>query len=197
VYALESHADGVRVRARGGDILAQRVILATNAWTPLLAHEFDGVIHPARGQVLATAPAPTVLHQACYCDEGFEYFQQLADGRFVLGGYRNLAFAEEATYADRTTPRIQQALDDFLARHFPELATVPVERRWSGTMGFTDDGLPLIGRLKRDDRIAFAAGFNGHGLGLGIMVADELVRELDGTSTGSIFAARRLMQAAL
>jgi glycine/D-amino acid oxidase-like deaminating enzyme len=197
VYALESQADGVLVRARGGDVVAQRVILATNAWTPLLAPEFDGVIYPARGQVLATAPTSIILRQACYCDEGFEYFQQLPDGRFVLGGYRNLAFAEEATYADRTTPGIQQALDAFLARYFPELANVPVERRWSGTMGFTDDGLPVVGRLKRDDRIAFAAGFNGHGLGLGIMVADELLRELDGHDSNSMFAARRLMQAAL
>jgi gamma-glutamylputrescine oxidase len=197
VYALESREDGVLVRARGGDVLAQRVLLATNAWTPLLATEFASLIVPARGQVLATAPAPKVLDRSCYCDEGFEYFQQLPDGRFVLGGYRNLAIPEEATYADHTTQLIQEALDAFLRRHFPELSDVPVERRWSGTMGFTPDGLPLIGRLRRDERIAFAAGFNGHGLGLGIMVADELLRELDGTGTGGIFAARRIMPAAL
>ncbi len=196
VYALESLADGVLVRARGGAVLAQRVMLATNAWTPLLVSEFDGTIIPARGQVLATAPAPPLLERACYCDEGFEYFQQLPDGRFVLGGYRNLAFAEEATYADHTTPLIQTALEAFLAHHFPELSTVPIERRWAGTMGFTPDGLPLAGRLRRDERIAFAVGFNGHGLGLGLVVADELLREFDGTGTGGMFAARRLMAGA-
>lgn len=193
VYALEPQADGVLIRVRGGDVLAQQVILATNAWTPLLAPEFDGVIVPGRGQVLATAPAPRVLERAAYCDAGFEYFQQLPDGRFVLGGYRNLAFEAEATYADHTTPLIQQALDAFLARHFPELSAVPIERRWSGTMAFTADGLPLIGRLQRDERIGFAVAFNGHGLGLGIMVADELLRVLGGRSDGGMFAARRLM----
>ncbi len=196
VYALESRDDGVLVRARGGDVLARQVMLATNAWTPLLLQEFADCVVPARGQVLATAPAPRVLDRACYCDDGFEYFQQLPDGRFVLGGYRNLAFDEERTYADVTTPLIQNALDRFLRRHFPELADVPIERRWSGTMGFTTDGLPLRGRLRRDDRIGFAVGFNGHGLGLGIMVADELLRELDG-DVGGMFAARRLMAAAL
>lgn len=196
VYALESADDGVLLRVRGGDVLARQVILATNAWTPLLAPEFAGLIVPGRGQVLATAPAPRVLERACYCDEGFEYFQQLPDGRFVLGGYRNLAFDEEATYAEHTTPRIQQALDAFLARHFPELAAVPVERRWSGTMAFTPDGLPLAGRLRRDERIAFAVAFNGHGLGLGVVVADELLRALaegDGALEGSLFNASRLM----
>lgn len=192
VYAVESQDDGVLIRARGGDWLAQRVILATNAFTPLLMEDFQGVVVPARGQVLATAPAPIILDRSCYCDYGFEYFQQLPDGRFVLGGYRRLAIKEEATYADHTTPLIQEALDGFLLRYFPELAEVPVERRWSGTMGFTQDGLPLIGRLRRDDRIAFAVGFNGHGLGLGVMVVEDLLQSLDGGTPG-IFHARRLM----
>ncbi|HEX6291037.1 MAG TPA: FAD-binding oxidoreductase [Herpetosiphonaceae bacterium] len=192
VYAIESQADGVLVRSRGGDVVAQRVVLATNAWTPLLVAEFADAIVPGRGQVIATAPAPQVLQQACYCDDGFEYFQQLPDGRFVLGGYRNLAFDAERTYADHTTPGIQSALEAFLARHFPELADVPIERRWAGTMAFTPDGLPLVGRLRRDERIAFAVGFNGHGLGLGIMVAEHLLRELQGGDAG-MFAARRIM----
>jgi glycine/D-amino acid oxidase-like deaminating enzyme len=196
VYALESQADGVLVRARGGDVIARRVVLATNAWTPLLVAEFEGAIVPGRGQIIATAPAPEVLKQACYCDDGFEYFQQLPDGRFVLGGYRNLAFDEERTYADHTTPTIQNALEVFLAQHFPELIDVPIERRWAGTMAFTPDGLPLVGRLRRDDRIAFAVGFNGHGLGLGIMVAERLLSELAGGDAG-MFAARRMMPGAI
>jgi gamma-glutamylputrescine oxidase len=196
VYTLESQADGVLVRARGGDVIAQRVVLATNAWTPLLVAEFEGAIVPGRGQVIATAPAPEVLKQACYCDDGFEYFQQLPDGRFVLGGFRNLAFDEERTYADHTTPTIQSALEAFMAEHFPELVNVPIERRWAGTMAFTPDGLPLVGRLRRDDRIAFAVGFNGHGLGLGIMVAERLLSELAGGDAG-MFAARRMMPGAI
>jgi len=192
VYAIESGDDGVLVRARGGDVLAQRVILATNAYTPLLVPEFQDVVVPARGQVLATAPAPPILERSCYCDYGFEYFQQLPDGRFVLGGYRRLAVADETTYADHTTPLIQDALDEFMERHFPELADVPIERRWGGTMGFTPDGLPLVGTLNRDDRIGFAVGFNGHGLGLGVMVVEELLQSLDGGATG-MFGARRLL----
>lgn len=198
VYALESQADGVLVRARGGDLLAQQVILATNAWTPLLVEEFAGLIVPGRGQVLATAPVPRVVERSCSCDDGFEYFQQLPDGRFVLGGFRNLAFAEEQTYADNTTPLIQQALDEFIARHFPELVGAPVERRWSGTMAFTADGLPLVGRLRRDERIAFAVAFNGHGLGLGVAAADDLLNALEhGSPVESLFAARRVMPTAV
>ncbi len=196
VYALESQANGVLVRARDHAFLAQRVVLATNAWTPLLLPEFADLIVPGRGQVFATAPAPPVLQHSAYCDYGFVYFQQTPDKRFVLGGYRNLAFEQERTYADQTTALIQEQLEAFLARYFPELVAVPIERRWSGTMAFTSDGLPLVGRLRRDERIAFAVGFNGHGLGLGIMAAEELLSELAG-GTAELFMARRLMGAAL
>lgn len=193
VYGVESTADGVLLRVRGGDVLAQQVIFATNAWTPQLLPEFGSTIVPGRGQIFATAPAPLVLERAAYCDDGFVYFQQLPDGRFVLGGYRNLRFEEERTYADNTTPAIQSALEAFLARHFPELAEVPIERRWSGTMAFTPDGLPLVGRLRRDDRIAFGVAFNGHGLGLGLVVADELLALLARRGDGGMFDAGRLM----
>lgn len=195
VYALESTAAGVLLRVRGGDVLAQQVVLATNAWTPLLLPEFAEYIVPGRGQILATAPVEPLLQQAAYCDYGFVYFQQTPEGRFVLGGYRNLAFDTERTYADHITPEIQHALESFLACHFPELVAAPIERRWSGTMAFTPDGLPLVGRLRRDDRIAFAVGFNGHGLGLGIMAAEELVGALQG-GTATLFSATGRMAGA-
>jgi gamma-glutamylputrescine oxidase len=189
VYGLESTADGVLVRVRGGDVLAQRVVLATNAWTPLFMPEFSDQIVPGRGQILATAPVAPFLHPAAYCDYGFVYFQQTPEGRLVLGGYRNLAFEAERTYADQVTADIQLALETFLAQYFPEVRNVPIERRWSGTMAFTPDGLPLVGRLRRDERIAFAVGFNGHGLGLGIMAAEELVSALQGETTPAMFSA--------
>ena len=172
VYALESQADGVLVRVRGGDVLAREVVV------------------PARGQVLATAPAPRILETTGYCNDGFEYFHQLPDGRFVLGGFRNLAFDEERTWADHTTPLIQDALDAFIARHFRELRDVAVERRWSGTMAFTPDGLPLVGKLPHDPRIACIVACNGHGLGFGLVVADQLLAVLNGGDAGLFGLAR-------
>lgn len=195
VYALESSEDSVLIRARGLNLAAQQVILATNAFTPLIEPTFAQVIIPQRGQVLITAPNPPVLKLPCYANRGFDYFRQLSDGRFLMGGCRNRAFDEESTYADMATPRVQAALEAFLARYFPDV-TAPVERRWSGTMGFTPDGLPLVGRLRRDERIAFAVGFNGHGLGLGLMAAEELLAELRGHEPG-FFSARRLMNEAV
>lgn len=192
VYSAESHDNGVLVQSRNGAFLAQQVIIATNAWTGLLLPEFADLIVPARGQVLASAPTDMIFPHAAYCDYGFIYFQQTAEGRLVLGGFRNHAFEQEHTFADTTTPLIQTKLDLFLHRHFPELRDVPIERRWSGTMGFTRDHLPLIGTLPRDERIACAVGFSGHGLGMGMVVCEELISVLNG-GTAELFALGRML----
>ncbi|GAC1647402.1 MAG: FAD-binding oxidoreductase [Herpetosiphon sp.] len=194
VWSIQSGDDVVVVQTQHGAVAGRRVVLATNAWTPLLVPEFQSIIMPGRGQIVATVPTRQMITRVGYCNDGFEYFQQLQDGRFVVGGFRSLAVDQEATFADHTTPLIQQAIETFLAMHFPELRDVPIERRWSGTMAFTPDGLPLVGRLRRDDRISFAVGFNGHGLGLGVMVANTLLDTLDHGSTG-LFGAQRLSQA--
>jgi len=40
-------------------------------------------------------------------------------------------------------------------------------------MGFTDDGLPLVGGLTDLPGVFYCVGFNGHGMGLGIKVAER------------------------
>lgn len=189
IYALLSEDDGVLVRGRGLALRAQRVFLATNAFTAQLEPSFSELITPQRNQVLLTAPNGPVLQYACYANSGYEYFRQLPDGRFLLGGCRNCALEAEQTSADCITPEIQAQLEDRLARYFPDV-TAPIERRWAGTMAFTPDGLPLVGRLRRDERIGYAVGFNGHGMGLGVVVADELLELFDGAEPGFFSTTR-------
>jgi len=59
---------------------------------------------------------------------------------------------------------VQTALDAGLARLFPTLAGVPVERRWAGLMGFTPDYVPVAGAAPELPGVWFAGGFSGHGM---------------------------------
>jgi len=71
--------------------------------------------------------------------------------------------------------------------------TAPVERRWAGIMGFTADGLPLVGTLPDMPSVGFAVGFNGHGLAMGAGTAELAVAHLlTGAHPGSISADRDL-----
>ena len=84
----------------------------------------------------------------------------------------------EVGYEDRTTPEVQGGLEGFLARYFPEAAGARITHRWSGTMGFSADGIPLVGALPDMPNVYFAVGFTGHGLGYGLATAERLAAHM-------------------
>lgn len=168
-------SEGLRVRF-------ERAIVATNAWTRTLVPEIDGILTPARAQVLVTEPLPRgALPRPCYANHGYDYFRQRRDGSLILGGRRHLRRELEATDDATTTASIQDALDAFLAAHVPFARGARVARRWAGIMGLTPDALPLVGPLpSAPDRVSLIAGFSGHGLGLAIACAEALAASLEG-----------------
>jgi glycine/D-amino acid oxidase-like deaminating enzyme len=154
------------------------VVVATDGYTSSLLPELAPLVVPTRGQVLATEPAEAVLYpRPHYARGGYDYWQQLPDGRLVLGGQRDADAAGESTVADATTPAIQERLDALAARL---LGRAPaVTHRWSGIWGTTPDGLPLVGRAPDRDGVWLSAGYSGHGNVLGhvcgALVADAIV----------------------
>lgn len=179
VLALTDLPDGrIAVETSRGEVSAGRVVLATNAWSPLLAGFFTGRITPVRGQVFATEPAPPVFRRAMSANEGYEYWSQRRDGSIVLGGGRwSVPDRDEGYYAEELNPVIQDALYRFLTETFLVLRGVPVARRWSGIMGFSRDGYPFIGPMPGRERLLVAAGFTGHG-GPYFAVAGKSIAEL-------------------
>src|SRR5439155_305595 len=100
-------------------------------------------VEPVRGQMLATAPlARRVFERPAYANRGYRYWRQRADGRVLVGGWRDTAADEEIGEEERTTKRIQDQLDGFLREHAPDAL---VTHRWAGTMGFSHDALPYVG----------------------------------------------------
>jgi gamma-glutamylputrescine oxidase len=193
VFSLEPEGAGMVVRSRLATVRCRQVALCTNAYAPLLNPYFADKVLPTRAQVLVTAPVATPLFPCPgYADYGYEYFRQLPDGRFLLGGWRQHFREAEVGYEDHTTPGVQAGLDGFLLRYWPELAGVPITHRWSGVMGFSRDHIPLVGTLPDLPAVGFAVGFTGHGLGWGLKTAERLVDLLlHGTDPG-VLNARRL-----
>jgi gamma-glutamylputrescine oxidase len=191
-FGFDSDRDSVSVSTGGGIFQASLVVIALNAYAPLVHDYFKTLISPHRGQILVTAPIPTrILNRLVYAHHGYIYFRQLPDNRFLLGGWRHEFADYEAGYMDETTIEVQSALERFMHERFPETMGIPVETRWAGTMGFSKDGIPIIGTLPENSRIAFAVGFTGHGFGLALEVSRRTVRMLiEGESSG-IFSVDR------
>lgn len=193
---LHLECDGrVNLYTSSGEIEAEAVVLANNAFMPLLLKELLPHIKPVRGQMLATAPLrKRLLDRVCYANYGFEYFRQLQDLRLLVGGSRQHFAKEEEGWGEMITAPLQEVLEHYIKEYFPEAAGVPIEYRWSGTMAFTNDGLPLLGRWLGEDAegVYLAGACNGHGLGLA-MTLGRLVTEIIYKGSGcDIFDCNRL-----
>ncbi|MCC7527980.1 MAG: FAD-binding oxidoreductase [Candidatus Melainabacteria bacterium] len=175
-------------------MIANRVLLVTNAYAALGSYALAEKVNVVRGQILVTCPLKKRLkdlNTICYANYGFEYFRQLPDNRLLLGGCRQQFMDEERGFGDTVTRSVQTALESYLKHRFPECAGTPVDYRFSGLMAFTNDGLPLVGEHEGLPGVFCAVGCNGHGLGFGLNLARMLVDvALNGASAGSFSVAR-------
>lgn len=168
VRAIEQRGDKVILRSKRATVECGQAILATNAYSRILHPYFRDKVFPTRAQAYATEPSSERLFDGpTGTEDGFEYFRQLPDGRFLIGGYRDRFIEEEVGFADETTPHLQAGLESWVAARFPEVARLKITHRWAGIMGFTSDSLPLVGTLPDMPKVAFAVGFNGGGMSMG------------------------------
>lgn len=188
----QTDPDMVTVYTRQMIFKARHVLLCTNAYSPLIHPYFVGKVIPTRAQCLVTEPLPVPVLNTCgYSNYGYMYYRMTFDNRLLIGGGRHAHKAlEYDTTEDRTNEQVQGVLDAYLREKFPDV-TAPVGRRWAGIMGFSVDGLPIVGTLPDQPRVGFAVGFTGHGLAMGAGSAERAVDLLlNGTHPGAISAER-------
>ena len=143
-----------------------------------------------RGQIIVTEPVHQFL-QPSYCNFVLDYFRQLNDGRVLIGGFRNADEEREIGYSDEINLTIHEKLEAFLNEHFPILRGKRIDYRWTGVMGFSVDGYPMIGALNEDPRVFYNVGFTGHGLGFTFATGESTARlMLEGKDPG-VFSGRR------
>jgi glycine/D-amino acid oxidase-like deaminating enzyme len=168
---------GVEISDGRRSVLAEMAILATNAYSPLIDTNFEKWIFPVRGQMLAVSSncGNSLSDKTYYANFGYDYFRQALDGTIVMGGLRNRFVNTEVGFEDSTTSELQGGLENYIA-HNLNVEKFAVNARWSGVMGNTIDGLPLVGPLPHNSAVIAAVGYNGHGFGLGMIVARDLAR---------------------
>lgn len=173
VVSVEDGDNVAVVRLHDGALEASAVVLATNAWTAELLPAVQ--IAPVRAQMLATVPVARSISRPVYAEWGYRYWRQRDDGSILVGGFRHRATHEEVGYDVTPTATVQARLDDQVA----ELAVgATVTHRWAGIMGFSADGLPLVGTAPGFRRIQVCAGYTGHGMGFALNATAALARQM-------------------
>jgi glycine/D-amino acid oxidase-like deaminating enzyme len=191
VTSLETDADRVVLETPYARVRARRVVLATNAFPPLLRRLRLFTV-PVYDYVLMSEPlSPAQLASVGWAnrqgvgDAGnrFHYYRLTRDDRVLWGGYDAVYH-----YGSRIDPRFDQRPASFatLARHFaqtfPQLADVRFTHRWGGVIDTCTRFCAFYGTALRG-RVAYALGFTGLGVGATRFAADVLLDLLDGADT--------------
>ena len=170
----EENNDGITIFTNKNVALkADQLLICTNGFARQLLPQLD--IKPARGQVLVTAPIPSLkLKGTFHYDEGFYYFRNVGK-RLLIGGARNIAIEDETTTEMGISDTIQHTLEKFVSKHLLPGKNFEITDRWSGIMGMGSEKMPIIKKLS--PRIFCAVKMSGMGVALA-PVAAETVTDL-------------------
>ncbi|MGP8232891.1 MAG: NAD(P)/FAD-dependent oxidoreductase [Methylovirgula sp.] len=177
------------VRFDGFDIEARDVIVATNGYTKNVGSFFAKRIVPVVSSQIATGDIPPDLFDAALpkrrvfgnSNRVFFYFRPAPrEYRLIWGGRSN-------HIASRGSAAAYAHLARDLLRTFPELGEVRVRHAWDGTIGYTFDEFPHLGRTV--DGIHYAMGYCGTGVSrsthFGRKIALQLLGKPEGKSAFS------------
>ncbi len=160
-----------------GEVHAPRVVVAVDGGlgelVPTLAHQ----VSTWRLQMVATAPIPRRISPfAVYSRFGYDYWQQLPDGRIALGGGRDVGGAGERDAPLGITPEVQAHMEHVLRQQIG--VDAPITHRWSGRVGYTTDGMPVCADVA--DGVVAIGGYCGTGNVIGRMMGREVVQRMLG-----------------
>lgn len=188
------------LRTPAGVVVADAVVLATNAWSHLLRPTRRLQV-PVWTQAVATEPLGDRLDAIGWRHRrGIEdarnlvhYYRLTPDDRLLIGG-RDIALAYGRNM-DRTLDEgIFRGLEADAVELFPALEGVRFTHRWGGPVSATLDLAPAIGRAGKG--IFYSLGCMGHGVSLthlnGATLA-ELVTGRSGELSEVFFVDRRVL----
>ena len=171
----------VRVKTEEGEVTADFLVLACNAYIGGLVPKIRRKVMPVGTYIGATAPLSEeeakslIPGDIAVADSYFvlNYFQLSADRRLLFGG--------GVSYSTMMVPAALNAeLQSKMTRIFPQMAGRPFDYLWGGFVGITVERTPHLGRLGGHDNIFFAQGFSGQGVALTGVVGKILAEAVAG-----------------
>lgn len=209
----DAHSGKWLVRTPRGQVVADKVLLATNGYTSRLLPDFADLIVPVRGQIGALLPPePRVGLDYSYVffgklkDENGEettrdeYLVQrpLPTGELILGGGRHLA--KGMAVGEWHDDVIEQPVASWLKEELEPVLYLgrkddkdiakglEASMEWTGIMGYSRDQVPWVGAVPESlgggEGLFMASGFTGHGMPRCALAGRGVVRIMTGSKEG-------------
>lgn len=183
VISVSRNSNGFELVTPQGNITANKVLIATNAYTPRRFHSsVDGRQFPVQSSVLVTNPLSPAQAEACGMTNPLTamdtrmmkyYYRVLPDGRVLFGGRGEVAGKGHDSLPAR------QRLYKALLSSFPALAGIGISHFWSGWVSVALDDLPRI-HVDHQHGIGYAMGYCGSGVSFASLAGKRLAQQLLG-----------------
>jgi glycine oxidase len=149
----------VGVSAAGGDVLADRVVLAAGAWSGELLASLGLVlpVEPVKGQMILFKCAPDFL-PAIVLAKG-RYAIPRRDGHILVG-----STLEHAGFDKTPTGEALESLKASAFELLPQLADAELVGHWAGLRPGSPEGIPFIGPVPGVDGLWLNCGHYRNGL---------------------------------
>lgn len=186
VQAIRPVAGGWALETPRGTLTAERIVIATQAYTGNFWPGLKRTIVPVRSYQMATSVLSdnirkTILPEghALSDTRGDLYFYRFdANGRLVTGGGLMIPFGWDS--------RIRARIAERLRRVYPQIGEVRFDYSWWGYIAATADKMPHVYDLAPG--VLSWTGCNGRGVALATALGRELARATNGTPLRDIAA---------
>ncbi len=178
VAGVERQGTAWRLRVPGGSLLADTVILGTNAYTGRLWPDIARSIVPMRVHAAATAPMAEELLTRILPEA-----HPLTDTRRLYSGVRRIAgnrlhlTVDGAPFGRHAPPFLAMA-SRRLEALYPALPRVDWEESWNGWIALTRERMPRLHVLGPGLYAGF--GYSGRGLAAATLMGRDLARAASG-----------------
>ena len=191
VKHIFEEGDHIIARTLHGQIQANKVALATNAFPPLVKHIAHYVV-PVYDYVLMTEPLNPTQRDSIgwYSREGlsdgnnqFHYFRTTADGRILWGGFDAIYHWNNGFNSElENRPASFALLAEHFFQAFPQLEGLRFTHAWGGAIDTCSRFSPFWGTT-HNGKTAYTMGYTGLGVGATRFGAQVMLDLLDGKNT--------------
>ncbi|MFP8967041.1 NAD(P)/FAD-dependent oxidoreductase [Pokkaliibacter sp. CJK22405] len=178
VTSLVKESSGWLLRTPQGEVRANKVLMATNAYTGDWQHAIQQSFVPIKYFQYASKPLTPAQRErllpgleGCWDTRTVMLsFRMDRAGRLVLGSMGNLLKDDG----------LKGWADHMCAKLFPWLGKIEWEYSWVGQIAYSEDHLPHVHQL--DDNLITCLGYSGRGIGPGSLLGQRLAQYLGGDS---------------
>ncbi len=187
VVRLEKGVPG-KVVTKQGTVIADKIVVAGNAYVFGLLPEVEKKAMPCGTQVIATEPLPEDLQKQLLptdrcvedCNYLLDYYRLSGDGRLIYGG--------GTTYGARDPGKIESIIVPKMLKTYPMLKDVKIDFAWTGNFLLTMMRMPQVGKI--GENLYYAQGYSGHGVTNSHLMGEILSDAIDGeTERFDVFAS--------